>query len=286
MSNNPLQSYYRVSKMYIRLPSGTSYYRDGVVKFTDNGEVGIKAMTSRDEMMLKNPDALLNGEAFKEVLKSCVDGLADPTALLINDVESLMVAIKQCTYGNNLEFNVNCPKCDSDNKFSMDLTFALSNMQSLDSEYVVTLESGLSLFLRPYSYSDFVKTSLSAFEQNKLIQKIQDTSIPEEERLKLLTRSFDTLTKLNIELMTSTIIKMVKEDDNFVMENNIENRKNIVEFLKNISKEDSDRIQSEVTRMNSVGLVRKMNVICQNKECNHEWEADVDFNPVNFSTGS
>ena len=60
---NPLKQYFRAIKMYLKIPSGTSYYSPDVITFTDGGEVGVLPMTGNDELILKNPDALLNGEA-------------------------------------------------------------------------------------------------------------------------------------------------------------------------------------------------------------------------------
>ena len=82
---NPLTQYFRQFKLYLKLPSGIAYYTTDQVQFTDSGEIGVMPMTGKDELSLKNPDALLNGEALVEVIKSCVPGVKNPRVLLTND---------------------------------------------------------------------------------------------------------------------------------------------------------------------------------------------------------
>ena len=44
--------------------------------------------------MLKNPDALLNGEAVASLIKSCVPDIKDPKKMFSADVDALLIAIK------------------------------------------------------------------------------------------------------------------------------------------------------------------------------------------------
>ena len=70
--SNPLSAYFRAPKLYLKLPSGANYYNDDVITRPDNGEFAIYPMTTKDEMSLKNPDALLNDETVASLIKSCV----------------------------------------------------------------------------------------------------------------------------------------------------------------------------------------------------------------------
>ena len=62
-SQNPLSAYFRAPKLYTTIPSGGKFYDENIMTVPDNGELAIFPMTTKDELMLKNPDALLNGEA-------------------------------------------------------------------------------------------------------------------------------------------------------------------------------------------------------------------------------
>ena len=62
MSNNPLMSHMRQETVFVSLPSKGNFYKQKP-GLTDDGEIGVRAMTSADEIALKVPDALFNGEA-------------------------------------------------------------------------------------------------------------------------------------------------------------------------------------------------------------------------------
>jgi len=151
---NPLKQYFRTFKLFLELPSGTSYYGPDVIQFTEKGEVGVMPMTGRDELSLKNPDALLNGEALIEVLLSCVPSLKQPKALLTNDIDALITAIRYATYNDTLETTLKCPKCQTENTYKLDLQFALDNMTKLETDYVINLDSGLSVFVNPTRFQN------------------------------------------------------------------------------------------------------------------------------------
>ena len=56
---NPLSAYFRAPKMYTTIPSGGRFYGPEILESTDNNEYPVFPMTTKDELMLKNPDALL-----------------------------------------------------------------------------------------------------------------------------------------------------------------------------------------------------------------------------------
>ena len=74
--SNPLAGYYRAPKMYTEIPTGGKYYDDKIIEWPDTNELPVYPMTAKDEMIMKNPDALLNygdGE-LKERVKELTGG--------------------------------------------------------------------------------------------------------------------------------------------------------------------------------------------------------------------
>ena len=69
---NPLTSLMRQPKIYIKLPSNGRFWAPGSLDTPPNGEYAVYSMTARDEMMLKTPDSLLNGQAIVDVIEHCV----------------------------------------------------------------------------------------------------------------------------------------------------------------------------------------------------------------------
>jgi hypothetical protein len=76
--SNPLRKYFRQPAIHLRLPSGGKFYPDGVVDLPPNGEIPIYPMTAVDEIITRTPDALFNGSAVPDILKSCVPNIKDP----------------------------------------------------------------------------------------------------------------------------------------------------------------------------------------------------------------
>lgn len=274
---NPLKNYFRAFKLYMRLPSGTSYYGDNVVAFTDKGEVGVMPMTGKDELAFKNPDALLNGEAIIEVLTSCIPALKEPRSLLTNDIDALITAVRYATYNDSLETELRCPTCGHDNVFKLDLQYALDNMTSLEPEYVVNLDSGVSVFIRPYAFPELLKSLHSEFEQTKLQRAVESENLDERQRSAIFGTAFKEMASIKFELMLAGVLKVVDESRNV----SVTDKKFIKEFLFNIDKKSVDKISDMITLVNTVGIKRTFTAHCD--KCAHEWESQIDFNPVNFS---
>jgi DNA-directed RNA polymerase subunit M/transcription elongation factor TFIIS len=275
--SNPLQQYFRAIKLYLKMPSGTSYYAPGIIDFTDTGEVGVLPMTGRDELILKNPDALLNGEALIEVLNSCVPALKNPRALLTNDIDALITAIRYATYNDSLETALKCPSCGHESTFKLNLQYALDNMATLDPEYVVNLESGLSIFVKPYAFPELLKGLHAKFEQDKLVRALESRTLTDEQRSAIVKKAFSEVATTKVDLITSGIVRIVDESNNV----NVTDKKFIREFLQNIDKKSIDKIDDQITEINDIGIKRTFIAKCE--KCEHEWENEIDFNPVNFS---
>ena len=275
--NNPLKQYFRQFKMFLKVPSGTSYYKPDVIEFTDKGEIGILPMTGQDELILKNPDALLNGEALIEVLRSCVPAVKQPRALLTNDIDTLITAIRYATYNDSLETNLRCPKCKHENNFKLDLQYALDNMTVLDPEYVINLDNGLSVFVKPYAFPELLKSLHSEFEQTKFSRAFENSSLTDEQRSAIFASSFKEISVTKFELMTSSVVKVVDESQGI----NVTEAKFIKEFLQNIDRTAMEKISKLIEEINHIGVKRTFTAVCE--KCKHEWESEIDFNPVNFS---
>jgi hypothetical protein len=276
---NPLKSYFRQFKLYLKLPGGTSYYPPDVIKFTDMGEIGIMPMSGKDELILKNPDALLNGEALIEVIRSCVPAVTDPRLLLTNDIDAIITAIRYATYNDSLETELHCPKCGNDNPFKLDLQYSLDNMTFLEPEYVVNLESGLSIFVKPYSFPELLKGLHAQFEQTKITRALENDTMDDKQKLKLFAQAFKELSNVTYALMCNSVIKVVDESNNI----NVTDKNDIQEFLQNIDKKSVDKISDLIKEINLIGIKRTFIAKCVNPKCEHEWESEIDFNPVNFS---
>jgi hypothetical protein len=278
-AENPLSKFYRTATLSVKLPSRGKYYSDGVVELNDDDEVGILPMTAQDELVLQNPDALLNGEAVTKVIKSCVPDVKIPKKLLNCDIDVLMIAIRVASYGDDAMMEQNCPKCKEKNSFTLNLDNLLNHADTLDEEYETVLDSELTVYIAPSKFENVVKQQKAAFHNTKLEQAIRDPDLSDEQRLKILSQVFEKMANLTFEQTLDSISKVVFTDgEGELIE--VTDKKHISQWLNNTEKNSIDAIQDKISEVNSIGIEKTLQAKCMH--CEYMWEATIEFNPVNF----
>ena len=279
---NPLAQFYRKETAYINLPSRGHFYDDDVVEFLDNGELAVMPMTAADEIALKNPDALLSGKAIVDVITSCVAGVKKPKKLLACDIDALMIAIREVSYGDEATMELVCPntECKSTNEYNLNLELLLNETETLEESYEVVLPNGLTVSVRPGTFSTMNQQNKAAFENAKIQRAMNNVELTDEAQMALLAQVFKSLTKLNFDVIHAAIEKIVfTDDDDEVQE--ITNTKHIADFIANIDKSSVDLIDNKISEINKIGIAKTLDATCAT--CNHKWDAPIEFNPVNFS---
>ena len=279
-NQNPLAQFYRKEKLFVTLPSKGAYYSEKIIDMPDDGELGIKPMTAADEILLKNPDALLTGRAVSDVIKSCVPAVKQPRKLLACDVDTLLISIRRASYGDTTELKSVCPNCNEENVYDLDLDTVLTNADPLESSYEVILPEGLTVFLQPGTFETLTKQSKALFENAKVQRALANPAITDEASLAMLSSAFSKMSQINFDLVADAIVKIVFTDGEG-QEHVITSKKHIGEFIANVEKKEIDMIDEKIAEINKVGIKRDMSVQCIH--CEHKWEAPIEFNPVNFS---
>jgi hypothetical protein len=118
---NPLLSVLRQPKIYIRLPSQGKYWKEGSLNISVSGEYPVYSMTARDELLMKTPDALLNGEGIAQVIQNCVPNVLDAWECPQVDVDTLLIAIRLATYGELMSISVNHPSIKDEQEFDYEI---------------------------------------------------------------------------------------------------------------------------------------------------------------------
>jgi hypothetical protein len=281
-SNNPLQGYLRVPKLYILLPSGGKF--SNIESISDiSDELPIYPLTSMDETLLRNPDALLNGESLAGVITSCT-GIKDAYELTANDVDVILLAIRYATYGNDLEVTTPCPGCTNTVNHTVQIEPVLETIEVLEDHYDVTLDNGLHCFLKPYTFRDSQKAALSAFRETSELNNLINAEADDMSKLLTFNKSFQAMADLNIEILSNAIIKVIipqaEDADDDQEEVIVTNHKHILEWVKGISKQHADVIIEELNKINQLGIQRDVDATCE--DCNHEFKLTIEFNPSNF----
>ena len=201
--NNPLKQYFRRPALYVTLPSGGKYYNANIVDMPDNGEIPVYPMTAIDEITSKTPDALFNGLAVVEIIKSCIPNIKDPWQISGIDLDSLLIAIRMATNGNEMDIDSTCPSCSEENRYGVNLSIILGNLKSGD--YDSTLPIGDLVFkFRPLTYKESNQGSLAQTEMQKVLinlNNIQD----EDQRAKTSSEGIKKISKISMEIVANSI---------------------------------------------------------------------------------
>lgn len=285
--HNPLSAYFRAPKMFTPIPSGGRFYTDKVVEMPETGELPVFAMTAKDEMIMKNPDALLNGEAVAQVIQSCVPNVKNARAMMSSDIDVLLVAIQGATYGDEVEVTAECPKCKEQQTGAASVEAAIDTMGRLEEAYEIE-HNGLTLEIRPFTYASTIQAGITNFQSTRSLQALADVT-DELERLRLFNDNFKQIAELNFSLIIDSVatVSFVDEAGDKVV---VDDRDQIVEFLNNAENAIGKKIESKIAEINSIGINHEMPMQCE--KCLDEngepyvFESRVNFDPVNFFTAS
>lgn len=272
-NKNPLAQWYRQPKIYIRLPSNGRFYPKGSLDVSESGEYPVYAMTAKDELMFKTPDALLSGQSTVEVIKSCVPAILDPWKMPSLDVDAVLMAIRIATYGENMEVSADCPACNTENDFVVNLTKFLNKIQNFDYESVINHDP-LTIHVRPYTYQEMTKTSLKTFEQQRVFSIINDESLSDEKKLEMFGQSFVKLTELTVDIVAGCISKIDSPNGS------TEDQAFIKEFLNNAPKEVFETISQHVTQIRDNIEIPPQDAECT--ECQHKFKMPITMDQSNF----
>lgn len=227
--SNPLKKYFRQPKVYVTLPSKGKFYPSGAIDMPENGELPIFAMTAKDELTMKTPDALLNGQATVSVIQSCVPNIKDPWKMPSIDLDALLIAIRIATYGETMEIEVKVPNTGEERKFDVDLRQLLNKLVSVEYENILQIDN-MIIELRPLTYQQFTEASLKTFEEQRIFALVNDDTIKEEDKLQKFNESFMKLTNLTVDTMSKSIAKISIGDTE------VTNQSHIDEFIQNADK--------------------------------------------------
>ncbi len=270
---NPLSHWFRQPKIYIRLPSDGEFYPPNGLDKSETGEYAVYAMTAKDELMMKTPDALLSGQSTVEVIKSCIPSILDPWSMPSIDLDCALLAIRIATYGEKMEVGVNCPSCSEENNYDVNLVTWLEKMKNF--HYVQKIPADpLTIFVRPYSYKEITKTSLKTFEQQRLINIVNDDSISDEDKIKQFGESFVKLTAMTVDVIAECIWKISTPDGETT------DKDHIKEFINNVPKDLFDKISNHITEMKKQIELGNQRVQCVH--CNTDFEMPVEMDQSSF----
>ena len=233
-------------------------------------------MTAKDELAMKTPDALLNGQATVDVIQSCLPNIKNAWHVPVVDLDAILIAIRQATYGNEMEFSSVCPHCNTKNEHVADLGYLSSAITCPKFEESIQVKD-LEIFIKPNNFQTFNKNSMRNFEEQRLIQTVANDSISEEEKMVQFARMFSTLLNITVEQVAGSVV-MIKTADN----ERVENADYIREFFSNCDKEIFTAVKERIDHLSEQNKLQNLEVTCDSQDCSKQYRAPLLFELSNF----
>lgn len=276
---NPLLKHFRQPTIYLKLPSNGRYYAEGSIEMPGNDELPVYPLTARDEIILKTPDALINGNSVIEVVQSCIPAIKNAWQLPSVDLDAVFIAMRIASYGHSMGINVKCPKCGEEHEYEVDLRNTLSRIEMPD--YSDLLEvPGLKIKLSPQPYFSINKVNSLRFEEQRMIDQITKTDIPEEQRLAAVKAQMEKISNINLEVLADSTEYIQTDANNIVTDKAF-----IFEFYQNADNKIVKAVDERFARLNKDAGAKPEHITCGS--CSHEFQTTVEFDYANFfGTGS
>lgn len=259
MNTNPLLHAIKFPGKTVKLPSQGMLYKDGVFSpDVKNGEIHVHPLTAIDEIMLKSPDFLLNGEAIDIVFRKCMPQIEKPLELFTKDFDYLMMVLRQVTFGNVLEFDFN-HNCENSRKheYRINLSDILTKTKSLDPTtldmFCITLDNNQTVYFHPLTIGAYMK--LNSFDQISPEADVQFNYIAES---------------------LINVIEKVTDP----MFGDIDDKEFIKEWLGSLPAEDFHKIVDTINQTTYWGTETSSTLHCM--DCENDVEVDLPLNPVVF----
>lgn len=272
LENNPLKQYFRRPAVFIKLPSGGKYYPPGVLDVPESGELPVYPMTAIDEITTKTPDALYNGSAMADLIKSCIPNIKDPWSINSMDLDAILIGIRAAAGGNDLEIESTCPSCNDYGKYGINLINMLAQMRPGDYESEFKTND-LSIKFRPLNYKEMNEASIGQFEIQRafvMLEQEQDEEVRKEKGQEALRR----VTQLTIKLLTGAI-EYIQTPTVRVTE-----KEYITDFLNNCDKNMYVSIRDYNAELKSNSEIKPLKIKCVH--CNHPYEQPFTLNTSDF----
>lgn len=273
--NNILMQYQAHESVFVDLPSNGLFYADGIID-NPSEAIGVKKMSAKDEMIMNNPDALMNGRAVSSVISNCVPSVHKPQELCVADMEALLLGIKQASGQKTYEINTECPSCKATGVFERDIEAILYNVKQHTEAKSIPLDNGLVAYLRPNSWKSHSTIQQLAFKQQRLAVVAKSEEIADADKLRIFKELFDDMIELNFAIVCDCIHYIETPEEQRVYDAN-----NIREFIETVDKVTLKKFSDEVQEINEIGVERTMDVQCS--KCDHQWTLNnLRFDPSYF----
>jgi hypothetical protein len=276
---NPLTAHFRQPAIYFRLPSKGQFWESGL-NMPPAGDIPVYPMTAKDEITLRTPDALLNGQGVIDVIESCCPNIEDAWQMPSIDVDALLIAIRIASYGNEMPFETTCPHCKEENNYDVDLMKILDSIDPPD--YSVKVQHGtVKIKLNPQKYKSLNETGQIRYEEERTLATLANDTLSEEEKVIQYKNHLERLVKLNTKVFVDSTEYIEIVSSNTV----VTDHTHIEEYYNNCEAEVCKAVKDQLDEFNKQGGVPPVPVTCG--ACTGSFAVPLAFDYATFfGTGS
>ena len=276
VSTNPLAKHFRQPAIYFKLPSRGRYWSTTALNLPANGEIGVMSMTTKDEITLKTPDALLNGQGVVNVIQSCCPNIKDAWKMPSVDVDAAIIAIRIASYGNQMDFTSECPHCKETSDYAIDLGATLNTLTAPTYRDKVSVED-LKIKLKPQPYFSVNRANMIAFEEQQILRTLETADTNPEEAKTMFDQQLDKLIDLNVLILVDSTEYIETADGSIVYDTNF-----IYEFYQNCDTVVTKAIRDQLAEYSKIAGLKPVPVNCKNEECVKDFDVNITFDFASF----
>ena len=281
-AENPLKKYYRQPSIYIKLPTKGRFYDADSFTPTETGDIPVLPMTAKDEMTLKTPDALINGQATVDVIESCVPNIKNAWRIVNHDLDVILLAMRIATYGESMTLNGTVPGTTDAVEHTVSLPAMLEEAAKEEITDTFSTKGGFQVKVKPMDYKQLTDTQIGAFEKQKqYAAMVSKEGLDPAEKGKLFAENFKQLTELNFNVLYNAIAELHTPDAIVVKDH-----EQIKEFLDNAPKKVVEEIQDGLGKNRIQGSIKPVRLKATEEQIKKgapaSYEMPITFDSSNF----
>lgn len=270
--SNPLKQYFRRPATYIRLPSGGKYYTKEEVEPTNDGEIPVYPMSAIDEITSRTPDALFNGHAVVDIIKSCIPNIKNPWKITTVDMDSILIGIRIASTGDVMDINCQCPHCKTEGVFGLNLPQLLTSRRDVNYETPLRVRD-LEIKFKPLRYEESNANGMAQYEVQRMVTELSAIA-NDEEKAKQTKATLEHMNNLTTNIISSTI-EYIKTP-----ETTVTNQNYIKEFINNCDRQTSTAIRDFSIKLRSESDLPPLHAVCN--ECGKDFDQPLILNITDF----
>jgi hypothetical protein len=276
---NPLSKFFRQPTIYFALPSQGHWWSPGALNMPVTGELAVYPMTSKDEILLRTPDALMNGQAMVDVIKSCIPEIVDPWKMPAIDVDSVLIAMRIASYGHQMDFEGTCPSCKETQTYAIDLRTLLDKISVPDYDQPFVMDI-LSLKFKPQIYQSLNRVNRTNFEIQRLAQSIDELDDTDENKVTATMTQMNRIVDMGHRVLAESTESITIMNPDGTPGDVVSDANYILDFYQNAGAKIIESIQKAYSELSNQGNIPPQAATCD--KCNESYSMEITFDYANF----